>query len=139
MIPKTVEPSSYLSSPSTHTRNCRVCSATTREGKPFCPDHVVDNPYVQSILHTMAERAAEEDEVRKRGAEAVNVTGLTAKELVLHLSLHGARTVERLSRELQLDATVLKGYVGALTTDGKVAIGRTNRGSTIVRLVDELA
>jgi hypothetical protein len=136
MIPKTVEPASYLSSASTHTRTCRVCSATTREGKPFCPDHVVDNPYVQSILHTMATRRAEEDEVRKRGADAVNIGGLTAKELVLHQSLHGARTVERLSRELQLDAAVLKGYVRALTNTGQIAVGRTNRGSTIVRLID---
>ena len=65
------------------------------------------------------------------------LAGLTARELVLHLSLHGARTVERLSRELQLDPKVLDGYVSALVSKGAVTLGRTNRGSTVVRLSDE--
>ena len=137
MFPKTLEPASYQSSSATQTRSCRVCGGTTREGKPYCPDHVVEHPYVQSILNTLVARREEEERVRQRGADAVDLTGLTAKELVLHLSLHGARTVERLSRELQLDSQVLKGYVGALVEDGAVALGRTNRGSTIVRLTED--
>ena len=65
---------------------------------------------------------------------AVNPDGLTAKELVLHLSLHGSRTVERLSREFQLEADVMHGYVDALQDRGVVTLGRTTRGSTVVRL-----
>ena len=82
----------------------------------------------------LAEREQEEERVRQRGFKAVNPSGLTARELVLHLSLHGARTVERLSRELQLDTKVLDGYVGALVRKGVISLGRTNRGSTVVRL-----
>ena len=89
---------------------------------------------MQRILSVVAAREAEGAQVRERGPRAVNPQGLTARELVLHLSLHGARTVERLSRELQLDAKVLDGYVGALVHRGVVALGRTNRGSTVVRL-----
>ena len=135
MFPKTIEHLGFRSQSST-TRFCDAdgCYQTTREGKPFCPDHVELHPYVQSILSTLAEREAEEEKVRQRGSRAVDVAGLTARELVLHLSLHGARTVERLSRELQLDAKVLDGYVGALVKRGVVALGRTNRGSTVVRL-----
>jgi hypothetical protein len=135
MFPRAIEHLSLRNSSST-TRFCDVveCTQTTREGKPYCPDHVDQHPYVQAILSTLAEREDEEEKVRQRGSKAVNPIGLTAKELVLHLSLHGARTVERLSRELQLDTKVLDGYVGALVRRGVVALGRTNRGSTVVRL-----
>jgi hypothetical protein len=135
MFPRAIEHLSQRNLSST-TRFCDVsgCTQTTREGKPFCPDHVDQHPYVQTILGMLAEREQEEDRVRKAGFKAVNPQGLTARELVLHLSLHGARTVERLSRELQLDSKVLDGYVGALVRKGIVSLGRTNRGSTVVRL-----
>jgi len=123
----------------TTTRLCRShgCDQSTREGKPYCPDHVEEHPYVQEILSTLQRREEEEARVRSRGSRAVDPSGLTARELVLHLSLHGARTVERLSRELQLDPKVLDGYVSALVSQGAVSLGRTNRGSTVVRLSDE--
>jgi hypothetical protein len=137
MFPKTIDRTPER--PSTTSRGCQhaVCEQTTREGKPYCPDHVESHPYVRDILDTLAARHAEEDAVRTVGAEAVNLSGLTARELLLHLSLHGARTVERLSRELQLDSQVLKGYVSALVGDGRVELGRTHRGSTIVKLSGE--
>lgn len=120
----------------TTSRGCAAaaCGQSTREGKPYCSDHVGEHPYVQEILSTLAARQAEEAAVRNRGSGAVDIGGLTARELLLHLSLHGARTVERLSRELQLESQVLSGYVSALVDDGRVSLGRTNRGSTIVRL-----
>ena len=135
MFPRAIEHLSRGTTSST-TRFCDVsgCQQTTREGKPYCPDHVDHHPYVQSILGMLADREQEEERVRQRGFKAVNPQGLTARELVLHLSLHGARTVERLSRELQLDTKVLDGYVGALVRKGVIALGRTNRGSTVVRL-----
>jgi hypothetical protein len=107
---------------------------TTREGKPFCPDHVEHHAYVQSILQVLDEREAERDRVRQHGPSAVDPKGLTVQELVLHLSLHGSRTVERLSREFQLESAVIHNYVDALKSLGTVILGRTTRGSTVVRL-----
>ena len=72
--------------------------------------------------------------MRKKGPSAVDPAGLTASELMLHLSLHGSRTVERLSREFQLESDVIHNYVSALKSEGKVVLGRTTRGSTVVRL-----
>lgn len=117
-------------------RTCRTpeCGQSTREGKPFCPDHVDKHSYVQEILKILEEREAEEERVRVQGPEAVNLTGLTAQELMLHLSQHGSRTVERLSREFQLEAPVMHNYVSALLEEGLVIVGRTTRGSTVVRL-----
>ena len=110
------------------------CLHSTREGKPYCPDHVKEHPYVQGILSTLQDVHAEREKVRERGARAVDLKGLTTKELLLHLTLNGARTIERLARELQLDSVVLNGYVRALVKQGVVDLGRTNRGSTVVKL-----
>ena len=134
MRPRTVEP--FYHSATSTTRSCKApgCHATTREGKPYCPEHVEFHPYVQEILEILDRREEEEQLVRKRGPSAVDPEGLTAKELMLHLSLHGSRTVERLSREFQLDATVMGNYVRALRNRGLVVLGRTTRGSTVVRL-----
>jgi len=122
--------------PSATSRLCETsgCLRATREGKPHCPEHVSENPYVRNILSTLAEREAEEAKVRSRGSRAVNTSGLTARELLLHLQLHGARTVERLSRELQLEVDVLRGYVRALSKKGVIDLSKTGRGSTVVRL-----
>ena len=136
MRARTVNPV-YTSTSST-TRACERegCMQTTREGKPFCPDHVEHHTYVRSILKVLEEREAEREAVRRHGPKAVDLAGLTAQELVLHLSLHGSRTVERLSREFQLDSEVIKGYVNALQIKGTVILGRTTRGSTVVGLAD---
>ena len=125
-----------LESPTTTTRRCHRngCTHSTREGKPYCSNHVANHPYVKEILDTLAARAAEEAQVRTRGARAVDPNGLTAKELCLHLSLHGARTVERLCRELQLEAKVIEAYLGELVRLGRVSTSRTHRGSTVVTL-----
>jgi len=137
MVARTVQPPRH---PSLFqgSRSCDVdsCAHPTREGKPFCPNHVEEHPYVQAILDTLELRRAEEAKVKVRGAGAVDPDGLTARELLLHLTLHGARTVERLSRELQLEVRVLEGYVGALNQRGLIHVGRTHRGSTIVKLTE---
>jgi len=134
MRPRAIE--HFHSTTVSTTRTCerRGCFKTTREGKPYCPDHVQDHEYVKNILSILAEREAEEGRVRAKGPVAVDTTGLTATELLLHLTLHGSRTVERLSREFQLENTVMRNYVDALQTQGTVVLGRTTRGSTVVRL-----
>jgi len=134
MRPRLIDTSASIGS--TTTRGCESsgCYHTTREGKPFCPDHVENHSYVQNILKVLAEREDEEQRVRQRGPTAVDPDGLTAQELVLHLSLHGSRTVERLSREFQLEARVMNSYVDALMERGLIILGRTTRGSTVVRL-----
>lgn len=136
MRPRTIDVLAFASGSSTSSRACAEpnCTDSTREGKPYCPDHVERHSYVQEILAILAAREAEEERVRTDGPVAVDPSGLTAQELLLHLSLHGSRTVERLSREFQLDSRVMHDYVDALSERGQVVLGRTTRGSTVVRL-----
>lgn len=116
------------------TRTCeeRGCNKTTRVGKPFCPGHIERLPYVRKLMQELADKKAEEDKVKINGRQAVRLDGLTAKELILHLSLHGERTVERLSRELQLEPDVIWHYIKKLEANNQVVLGSTKRGNTIV-------
>lgn len=117
------------------TKHCEApdCHAATREGKPYCSDHVEEHPYVQDLLDKLANREAEESRVRRSGARAVDTEGITAQEILVYVIVHGARTVHRLSRELNLDVKTIEGYVRALEREKKVHTTSTKRGSMIVQ------
>jgi len=123
------------------TRECMEpgCLNTTRESKPYCPDHVELNPYIQGILEKLEERKIEHNRVKEVGQDAVDLSGLTVNEILLHLELHGSRTVERLKREFQLEDSVLLPYFEKLERAGKITLGKTQRGSTVVRLKQRVA
>jgi hypothetical protein len=48
---------------------------TTREGKPFCPNHVEHHAYVQAILRILSDREEERDRVRRLGPGEVDISG----------------------------------------------------------------
>lgn len=110
------------------------CLQSTREGKPYCPDHVEMHPYVQTILARIAERDEQDEKVAAKGSRAVVLESVTVQEVLQHLAFHGARTEERLVLELNLDTKTLSGYLGALSHRGYVSFGKTKRGSTLVKL-----
>jgi predicted transcriptional regulator len=116
------------------TQHCKTegCPRATREGKPFCSEHVEQHPYVAGLIERLAQREAEEAKVHKQGARAVSIDGLAATEIMQHLSFHGGRTVERLSRELNMEVKTLQGYVSALKRKRLVSLTRNKRGSTVV-------
>lgn len=123
----------------TQPRYCDVpgCTESTREGKPYCPDHVDHNTYVQELMARLDERDEQDERVRRRGHKVVNMDSVTVAEILLHLELHGARTEERLVRELNLDLDVLQPYLRALAKRGLVKFGRTRRGSTLLKLTGQ--
>lgn len=114
---------------------CEVCGQATREGKPYCPDHVERHGYVQEVMAALERRAAEEERVLRKGAAAVDPEGINAREILLQLRLHGERTVERLARDLQLDPRLVPHYAQALARRGLVRLGRTSRGCVLVEPV----
>lgn len=125
-----------IEQPTVRTWTCEVpgCKAPTREGKPVCSVHVERQPYVRALLEAIATHEREVERVRARGPRAVDPRGLMAREILLHLHLHGARTPERLARELQLDGPALEGYLAALTGRGVVERVASRRGGVLVQL-----
>ena len=125
---------------STHkeVRICKVsaCQEATREGKTFCTEHIEFQPYIQNLVKRMANRVQEDEGVRTEGSKAVNLDGITVKEILLHLRQGGTRTEERLEREVQLDKVIIHNYLVKLSMEGVVRFGRTGRNNICVRLVD---
>lgn len=120
------------------TRTCQVdtCGRTTREGKDFCTIHVELHPYVNNLLQQIENRELEDSLVRKKGSSAVNLEGITVSEILLCLRKSRTRTEERLTREIQLDKTVIHNYLIRLAKEGVVTFGRNSRDSISVTLIN---
>lgn len=118
-------------------KHCQIegCEASTREGKPYCPEHVGRNDYVQQLMAKIAEKDNEAERVMTRGQKVISNDSITLQDIVQDLKLHGSRTVARLSREFQLDSKIISGYVQRLVKEGRAETFRTNRGNESVRLV----
>lgn len=116
-------------------RHCEApgCPHTTREGKPFCTDHVEMNPHAKKVVVGLTQQE-KDDERAARSRRKVNTNGITATSVLQNVSYYGPRTKERLCRELNVDMDVLDGYVQALLKEGKISLGQTRRGSEVVSL-----
>lgn len=119
-------------------RECKVegCSRTTREGKDFCTNHVELHPYVDSLLSRMTQRDEEDADVRRLGSSRVNLDGITVSEILLCLRQGGTKTEERLTREVQLDKTIIHNYLIRLSAEGVIRFGRTSRNNISVCLIN---
>lgn len=115
--------------------NAKGCDEGTREGKPYCPDHVDQNDYVRDLLAKLDAKEKEAVAVRKKGQRVIDNDSITLQEIVQDLNIHGPRTIARLCRDTQLDHDVLIGYIDRLEKEGRVKKFRTGRGNDSVKLV----
>jgi hypothetical protein len=113
------------------------CNQATREGKPFCSDHVELHPYVQRLLAELREREEADERVRRKGPRMVEPTSLTSQEILTFIHVHGPKTVKRLARELNADLETLKIYAQGLKRLGLVKLTATRRKSTLVHPIPE--
>lgn len=128
----------FIEQSQTEVRTCSFpdCMEATREGKHYCSNHVDQQPYVKDLLKRMANRTEEDEKVRLEGASSVNMEGITAKEILLQLRQSRTRTEERLTRELQIDKSIIHNYAIRLNRDGFIHFGRTNRNNLTIVLLD---
>ena len=120
------------------TTHCEApdCKRATREGKPFCTEHVASSNYVRNLLASMAAREAEEASVR--GAEAADPFGPSAREILITLWVNGERTVARLARELNIEFPVVQEFVQALVKAELITLRPTRRGAGKAKLIPRL-
>jgi len=120
----------------THTKKCEICEKATREGKPFCPEHVEHNDYVRDILQILEVQAEEHAKVLTRaGIRAITSDSLTAREMVKVLSVRGTSTVNRISREMNLDLKLVEVYARYLVKRQITHSGITTRGARTLTLL----
>ena len=117
-------------------RRCEAvgCDRSTREGKPYCSEHVAGHPYVQELLAQIDGAEGELERVRVGGASRVDPDGLMARELLLQLSLYGRQSIPRLARDLNVDVGIVRSYVDALVSSGWIVRGKNGRRVEVVSL-----
>jgi len=110
---------------------------STREGKPYCPEHIELHPYVGEVLDQLAAIDAEEHRIKRLGIAGVDLQGVLAKEAMIKLvcDYGGSGTVERISGELRRHPLVVSLIFVRLAKCGVVTIRRTKRGSIVVAVV----
>jgi len=106
------------------------CRANTREGKPYCSDHIELSPYVQRVLREIAQREAEAA-VLGDGYE-VPMKGHLIKETIVLLE-QNSYTAARLSRLLDIDHQSAETLIRQMSKQGLAKMGRTERGAIIIK------
>ena len=76
----------------------------------------------------------EQDEPSTEGTVSRNLGSMPVQGWHQHVEMNGARTEERLARELNLELKTITSYVRALRRGRLVTTGYTKRGSTLVKL-----
>lgn len=88
------------------------CERVTREGKPFCTDHVDEHPYVKKVLAAIA--YVEHLQAKAAAGMRVSPTDVLANEIVHHLELRGPLTEERIATELMRPIEAIQKYAKTL-------------------------
>jgi hypothetical protein len=90
------------------------CAQTTTGNKPFCLEHLEELPYVRRLIEEITRREA-------RGSDA-DPDGPDASDVLKQLDVHGAMTLPRLSREIELVPERLLKLIRALQSVGRVRL-----------------
>lgn len=130
---RTIEPTPPTGRPGAS--HCRLseCETTTREGKPYCSDHIEHSPYIANLIEEIALRDEEEALLIK--GKAVDIHGHLVKEALLALK-QGIYTSARLARLIDIDPDAAVTLIKLLDRKGLALAGRTERGSLTVRRAD---
>ena len=129
----------------TETRTCEEpgCNEKTKEEKPYCKKHILQSPYVMRLQQMMKAREAEEAAASKGSPHlsshlTEHPDSLPIQELLTFLEMEGAKTIDSLAKNLQLDKATVKRYAKYLESQGRVFLRRGKRkGQLFIHLVEE--
>jgi len=106
------------------------CTRSTREGKPFCSDHIENAPYVRRILGILTDRDEEERVLElKRGR--ISQAGFFYRETLLLLRTKDF-TAKGLARRLDISHYAAERLIGLIDRDGLACKGETSRGDKTI-------
>ena len=108
----------------------KPCTRSTREGKPFCSEHIENAPYVAHILEILAGRAQEETILRE-GVDEIPKDGFFYKETLLLLRSKNF-TGKGLSRRLDICHAAAKRLIVLMARDGLAKVDTTSRGDLTI-------
>lgn len=106
------------------------CAKTTREGKPFCSEHIERAPYVKRILTILKGRDEEEAKLLA-GEEEINPHGFFYKETLLLLRSKDF-TGKALARRLDISHAAARRLIDLMYAGGLCKRGNTSRGDLTI-------
>lgn len=118
------------------TSSCQAvtCGRTTREGKPYCSDHVDQSPYVRKVLNEIARREIEVHTLETGGALRPDAHLVRETFLLLRMKV---LTVKALAKKLDLKQDSAHRLISQVVQYGLAREGETQRGErTIAGLID---
>jgi len=98
---------------------CQVCKEPTSDGKPYCIKHIEQLPQSLAVQSKIEARDEELRVIAARGARAVDLEGVCARE-VLAVLAQGPQTVKKLTVALDMPPAVRDALVSALSRAGKI-------------------
>lgn len=108
----------------------RACDRSTREGKPFCSEHIESAPYVAKILQILEDRA-EEERILLSQDGGIPKKGFFYTETLLLLRSKNF-TAKGLSRRLDINHDAAKRLIVLMGRDGLVKVAHTSRGDLTI-------
>jgi predicted HTH transcriptional regulator len=117
---------------------CAVCKKGTRLNKPWCPEHINESPYVKWIQAQIDKQEDELREVRRSNSSIfIEDDSLVLREILSILSYRGAKTINGLSKEMNLDPDTVSQYINHLRSLDMVLVELNKRKSDkVVHLLD---
>lgn len=112
------------------------CSQPTREGKPFCIDHIERQDYVQRLVERMKEKNLEEESVKTKGMGAVSPNSETVQEILRDLKVNGIVTIPKLAARIGVEQKALRGYIDYLVQSNLVCELKSSKNEPVLRLQD---
>lgn len=114
------------------TRNCEAqgCEKSTREGKPFCSNHIAQSPYIM-LIQSKLDGRAEEEKVLEKGRRLISQSGFFVKEALLLLRTKDF-TAKSFSRRLDISHKATERLIDLLVRWGQVKRTQTARGGSTI-------
>jgi len=118
---------------------CKTCGEATRERKPYCTDHILDDGYPKTLCEIIAGVDEEIKSVVESGFKKIDVNGLVCEEILAGIATAGQITWRRLVKDHvaflnNASTETADAYLTRLQIDGLVLTDRSVRGIDVVML-----
>lgn len=134
MIPRAYLPE-VLPGGYTESTECSApgCGKVTRDGKPYCSNHVLMMDYARRLAMSVGQREWEITQGEKGNLPPQD--GVLIADAICLLEQHGRLTIESLSRRLGVSKKVVRLVVSVLTSMGRIGHVFVSRSEGAVQLI----
>lgn len=124
------------------TTRCVVCDEHTREQKPVCPKHILEEAYPKRLVEMIARAEDEIARAGARGHKEIDLDGLVAEEILAGLKANTELTWKRLVKDHVpflngASERVTDAYLKALKRAGLLSCRLSKRNDEIVSLSEK--